>query len=110
MRFEGGESQEVAFKVALSDLDNKYIKYEKEMYEIIGDHGKIYWKKNWNILWIILIFAESIPKFYHYFPETNETTATIIIELLGEKLTDIHEEFQYFSDVTVLRIGLQVVH
>lgn len=61
------------------------------------------------ILKIISSHTESIPNFYHYFPEMNDTNATLVIELLGENLGKLHEKTKYFSATTVARIGLQAV-
>lgn len=53
---------------------------------------------------------DSIPKYYHYFEEKNESTkAVLVTELLGKPLCDLWYDFNPFSAVTLLRIGLQVV-
>lgn len=38
---ESGRVNDVAFKVAKTNLTSQFLKYERDMYEIIGDHGKL---------------------------------------------------------------------
>lgn len=54
------------------------------------------------------VYTDSIPTFHHYFPRTNRT-AVLVTELLGKTVSDLRRDFNPFSTVTVLRIGLQVV-
>lgn len=52
---------------------------------------------------------DSIPKFHHYFSESNETQAIIVNELLGETLSTLLKKHDSFSTATIMRIGLQMV-
>lgn len=85
---------------------------EREIYERIGPHGMptdFYSFSNWE--WFNGFFlAEQIPKFYHYFPETNQTKAVFVTQLLGITLPNLWQsKSDQFSSVTILKIGLQVV-
>lgn len=55
------------------------------------------------------LFVESTPKFYQYFPETNERGAILVTELLGDNLSKLLYNSKEFSSVSVMRIGLQAV-
>lgn len=56
-----------------------------------------------------MICLDSIPKFHHYFSESNETQAILVNELLGETLSTLLRKHERFSTATIMRIGLQVV-
>ena len=53
--------------------------------------------------------ADSFPKFYRYFPKTNETEAIFVMERIGRTLRQLWEEYRPFSSLTVTQIGLQIV-
>lgn len=38
---ESGRTNDVAFKVAKTNTTSRFLKYERDVYEIIGDHGNI---------------------------------------------------------------------
>lgn len=86
------------------------MEYENDIYEKIGDHGKLEARKEKNVAdakHSNYFLLDSIPKLYKYFPEANGK-ATLVTELLGNSLSDLYRK-QIFSLVTVMRIGLQVV-
>lgn len=57
----------------------------------------------------VSIHTESIPTFYRYFPETNETKSVFVMERIGRTLIDIYNEFRPFASITAMQIGLQIV-
>lgn len=85
---------EIAVKVANAELSNEYLEHEKNIYELINEHEH-----------------ESIPKYFKYFPATDDLESILITELLGKNLYDILLTYNldYFSAVTSMRIGLKVV-
>lgn len=88
----------IAVKVAHSEYCNLNLKHEKDIYELISAHEH-----------------PSIPKFYKYFPATNDSSrencsnVVLITELLGESMEDLLKKNRSFSVVTSMKIGLQVV-
>jgi len=90
MRIEENDSESVAFK-ELNDLMYKdEILREKNIYEMMGNH-------------------DSVPKFYHYFPETNETKAVLVMERIGKNLHEIWTDLRPIPIISVTKIGLQML-
>lgn len=58
---------------------------------------------------IISTLADSIPKVYHYSPQTEESKEILVTELLGDDLNTIYGKLGPFSTATVMKIGLQMV-
>lgn len=93
-RTDGEFIDAVAVKVAESESANEYLEHEKDIYKLINENEH-----------------ESIPKFYSYFPSTNNRSLMFATELLGNNLIQMLREMKmhYFSTVTSMRIGLKVV-
>lgn len=80
-------------KVSKSEIYNFHINHERNIYEVLNVHGH-----------------ESIPKFYKYFPVSNDNNEVILVtELLGKNIEELFIRAGYFSVVTTMKIGLQVV-
>lgn len=62
-----------------------------------------------QLLSSLIIIVDSNPKFHHYFPETNETRAILVIERLGRTLEVIYDDLRPFSSIIVMKIGLNIV-
>lgn len=91
-RVEGDITINVAVKVSHSEDHDPYIEHEKDIYELINAHGH-----------------ESIPKFHKYFPANKNRTAVLVTELLGENIWKLLTKHSYFSVITSMRVGLQIV-
>lgn len=55
-------------------------------------------------------YTDSIPKIYFYTQLPNETKAVLVMELLGKNLEALLNFHQKLSEVTVMRIGIQLVN
>lgn len=58
---------------------------------------------------LFLFHEDSIPQLYGYYPETTQLKSIIVSQLLGRNLYELLKERNYFSTVTVMRVGLQLV-
>lgn len=58
---------------------------------------------------MISIHTESIPKVYKFFPQMKGRWAVLVMDLLGENMSETLKKFKHFSIVTAMRIGLDVV-
>lgn len=53
--------------------------------------------------------TDSVPKLYHYFPETSETKAVLVMERIGKTLFELWTDLRPIPFISVTKIGLQMV-
>lgn len=56
-----------------------------------------------------LYYTDSFPIFYRYFPETNETKAVFVMEIIGKTMFSLWKQFRPFHPIAVLQVGLETV-